>query len=126
MQISPYVYPLLEHQPVDRQKHFDGTINEANKQMRRILNIVCDYYKVDPRNVRGPARHREPLLARQMFIFLVVKYSRISYVRIGSFLGGRHHTTVINAIEAVKNFLDTEPSTRRDLLLLEARLQYIF
>lgn len=124
--VSPYVFPLLERPHVNRDQHFKGGSGLAKKQMRRILVAVCDYYNLDPRNVRGPARHREPLMARQMFIYLVLKYTRIAVTRIGAYLGGRHHSSVINARETLQNLLDTEPDIRRDLMILEARLQNIF
>jgi chromosomal replication initiator protein len=80
--------------------------------VEKIQFIVSDVTKIPPVIFLAPdgsLRAREPdrVIARQLSIIFSREYTKLSETAIGEKHGGRTHATVIHAIKAVSNALDT-------------------
>lgn len=80
---------------VDRQR--------GAKRPLRLMSIceaVCDYFDVQPSELRGKRRHQDIARARHIFCYIAFEYTDSSKKKIGHFLN-RDHTTVIHALRRV-------------------------
>lgn len=73
-----------------------------------IEKLVCDYFEVPIEMVRSKTRKREIVQARQISMYLAKSYTKSSLKTIGSFFGGRDHSTVIYACQTVGDLIDTD------------------
>jgi chromosomal replication initiation ATPase DnaA len=83
---------------------YDGLTGAA--YFRAVLADVSERHGVDPYDITGPSRLREIVHARQEVAWKVRKAQdalgkpRFSLPQIGTWLGGRDHTTILHAIRA--------------------------
>jgi len=73
-----------------------------------IIKEVARCFSLDEAVVRGPSRSREVSNARQVAIYLVRRMTSLSTPDIGREFGGRDHTTVLHALEAMEKKLQTD------------------
>ncbi|MDR0222789.1 MAG: chromosomal replication initiator protein DnaA [Oscillospiraceae bacterium] len=78
----------------------------------RIINEVANIYNVTPEEIRSQKRSAQISTARQIAIFVVNKTTGISYTEIGKEFGGRDHSTIVYAINKVKNIIQRDKSYR--------------
>jgi chromosomal replication initiator protein len=85
-------------------------IKNAHKEIsiEYIEKLVCDYFEVPIEMVRSKTRKREIVQARQISMYLAKNYTKSSLKTIGSFFGGRDHSTVIYACQTVGDLIDTD------------------
>lgn len=100
-------------------------INLARKELTAedILRATCQHYGVARRDVLGKTRKREVVQVRQVCMFLIHKYTDLSYTQIGRLIGRRDHSTVMHSCTTVQNRLATEKTFRREVEDLEAKLK---
>lgn len=79
-----------------------------------IIRGVAGAYGTTPRALRGPDKSQ--VIARVRFVaaYLLRRLTPLSYPKIGAVLGGRHHTSVIHAIDRVNS--DGELRRQAELL----------
>ncbi|MFO7636646.1 MAG: chromosomal replication initiator protein DnaA [Clostridia bacterium] len=70
-----------------------------------IIDIVCKYYKISPKEMISKTRSRDISYPRQIAMYLCRKNTPSSLPQIGKYFGGRDHTTVIHAFEKIKTAL---------------------
>lgn len=85
---------------------------QVNITIDYILRTVCDYFGIAEDMVRGKTRKQEIVQPRQIAMFLSKEFTQSSLKSIGLHFGGRDHTTVIHACEAVKNQSETSEKYR--------------
>lgn len=90
------------------------TINE-------VLAIVCDHYEVDLSHLVSKKRDAEYCEPRYVAMYLLRYNLRLSLKRIGEVFGGRDHSTVISAINNVKNLACNDVAFEIELRNLYAK-----
>ncbi|MBR3884533.1 MAG: chromosomal replication initiator protein DnaA [Bacteroidaceae bacterium] len=88
-----------------------------------IINKVADYYGVDVKSLNTRSRKREVVQVRQVAMYLAKKYLDLSTSKIGQYVGGRDHATVLHACKAVTNLAETDKQFRSELSEIEMLLQ---
>jgi hypothetical protein len=81
-----------------------------------IIHIACYYLNVNPNTILKKGRTKDYLTAR-MFIYDLLINNRtlqLSLERVG-YLFGRHHSTVINARDELRKYLDVYDELRHKL-----------
>lgn len=63
--------------------------------LRDIERAVCQHFGLTAAQMRSPARQRAIARPRRMVMFLARELTAASYPKIGRYLGGRDHTTVL-------------------------------
>jgi len=76
--------------------------------MEYIQSLVCEYFEVPIEMVKSQTRKREIVQARQISMYLAKAHTKSSLKSIGSFFGGRDHSTVIYACQTVEDLIDTD------------------
>ena len=74
---------------------------------------TAKYYSLRLTDIRGPARHRQVALARNVAIYLARQLTGQSLEKIGKYFGGRDHTTVLHACRRVAQLVEIDPAPRR-------------
>ncbi|MCL2621505.1 MAG: chromosomal replication initiator protein DnaA [Firmicutes bacterium] len=62
-----------------------------------ILQKVCQYFNVTKDSITGKRRNKEFIEPRMITIYLITELLNMPLIAIGSFLGGRDHTTILHA-----------------------------
>jgi chromosomal replication initiator protein len=85
---------------------------------------TAKYYSVRLADLRGPGRQKNLALARNVATYLARQLTGLSFERIGSYFGGRDHTTAIYACRKVSQLAAGDPDIRRTLSDLEQALAH--
>ena len=86
-----------------------------------IIKTTAQHFDIKVTDLRSNKRARAISLPRQVAMFLCRKHTSASYPEIGRALGGRDHTTAINAFKRISDRAD-EPELRRHIEQLEQAL----
>lgn len=73
-----------------------------SRDMNDLVEKVSEHYSVTKSEILGSSRAREFVAPRQVAMFLCKKYLKLPYKKIGSFFGGRDHTSVMNSVKRVE------------------------
>jgi len=68
---------------------------------REIIKKVARYFGLTAAELTGPSRRQTTVLARDTAIFLTRHLRRDSFERIGTYFGGRDHSTVMHAFQKI-------------------------
>jgi chromosomal replication initiation ATPase DnaA len=97
---------------------------EVRAGINALIDETAKVYGIDRNVVRGPARFYRAVRAREEAMWRVSRCN-LSLRAVGSFFGGRHHATVICALERFEDRLKVEPETRARLGLVDATVAAI-
>lgn len=73
-----------------------------------VVNMVSRYYSVSVHALNGPRRNKYLSHARAVAMYLARKHTNRSYPELGRAFGGKHHSTVISAVQKVSADSDSE------------------
>jgi hypothetical protein len=101
----------------------DARLHAAHADMglREIAELVAVTFKLTIEELLGTRRTERCVLPRQAFFALAREYTKLSLVTIGNF-ARKDHGTVLHAITAVQNRIDTSPLFDGQMRLLRERL----
>jgi chromosomal replication initiator protein len=88
----------------------DSYFVEQHKEVSvsQIVALVARAFDVSEREIFGPSRYNSIVVARQLAMFLAQKYCMLSTNQIGSFFGGRDHSTVIYSCRKAQKLLKVD------------------
>ncbi|MDD6161053.1 MAG: chromosomal replication initiator protein DnaA [Oscillospiraceae bacterium] len=67
-----------------------------------IIQEVARFYQIDADVIRGQSQNKDVATARSVAMYLIREMTQLPLAEIGQHFGGRHHSTVINAINRIK------------------------
>lgn len=88
-----------------------------------LQKVVTEHYKVSLESLKSKTRKKEVVMARHVAMYLAKQYTNHSLKSIGHYCGGRDHSTVIHALQAVNDMLDTAPQFRLSLEELKRKIK---
>ena len=80
--------------------------------VQRIQRVVCDYYKISIEEMKGKNKNNSVNFPRQVAIYLCRELTTESFPKIGSYFGGRNHSTIISADKKIRKELNTNSNLR--------------
>ena len=89
----------LKDQLIDRSVY--------KNDVHRIQRVVCDYFKVNIDDIKGKKRNQTINYPRQVAIYLCRTMTTESFPKIGTYFGGRDHSTIISAYQKIEEELKT-------------------
>lgn len=95
----------------------DGPLTIAD-----IQTVVSQHYKISRRELTGPRRNPIYTFPRQVAMYLCRAVLKKSFPYIGLRFGGRHHTTILHAFNAITVRLHTDPQLAADVAALRKLL----
>lgn len=75
--------------------------------VHRIQRIVCEYFKIDIEDLKGKKRSKDINYPRQIAIYLCRIMTNESFPKLGTYFGGRDHSTIISAYQKISSDLHT-------------------
>ena len=90
--------------------------------VQRIQRVVCDYYKISIEQMKGKNRNNEVNFPRQIAIYLCRELTTESFPKIGSYFGGRNHSTIISADKKIRKELTNNQSLQQVIKDLKREL----
>lgn len=93
------------------------------QQFDKAMELVCKHFSVKKQDVIGPSRYANLVRARQFFCKLIYsdKENVFSLTRIGTYLGNRDHSTVINLLKKFDIFYEYETAFKKQYDSLEKK-----
>lgn len=88
----------------------------------RVLKTVASYYGLKVSDLKSPRRHKSVAAPRAVAMYLARTHTRESYPDLGRAFGGKHHTTVISAVEKISKRLASDAALRGEIHALETTL----
>ncbi len=100
-------YASLEGRPLDievaRDAMRDGAVSRSNAiTINDVIRVVTDYFSVKLPDLQSKRRTQSIAFPRQICMFLARENTDLSLSEIGGYFGGRDHTTVLYAIEKIR------------------------
>ncbi len=87
-----------------------------------IQKRVAAHYGIRVSEMFSTRRARNIARPRQVAMYLAKMLTSLSYPEIGRQFGGRDHTTVMHAVRAIEQHMDTNPEIAEDVQLLKSLL----
>ena len=88
-----------------------------------ILDVIASSYGLTQAELLGPSRKQPLARSRQIAMYLCRELTDLSLPKIGSFFGGRDHTTVIHAVEKVKSLMKSDKQVFDEVTALSQKLR---
>ncbi len=89
-----------------------------------ITKVVCEHLGVAENKIRDKTRKKEIVLARQIAMYLAKELTLSSLKTIGLHFGGRDHSTVIHACNAIEVYKKNEPSFSNIIDELKGKIEF--
>jgi len=93
-----------------------------------ILKVVCDFYMITPEKIRERIRRRHIVLSRQVLMYMLKKYTKMSYKMIGEYCSDPEryiyfdHTTAIYSLQTVEALMSSDPIYKQDIETITKRI----
>ncbi|MFN6944074.1 MAG: chromosomal replication initiator protein DnaA, partial [Cytophagaceae bacterium] len=88
-----------------------------------IQKFVSEYFNVPVESLKAKTRKREIVIARQVSMYFAKNYTNMSLKSIGYHFGNRDHSTVIHALTAVNDMMDTDKKFNATMQELTKRIK---
>ena len=98
------------------------SFHEAEIQLDEILEITAKQLNVKISELKSKKRHKSIVIPRQIGMYLAKKLTNYSLQEIGTFFGGRDHTTVLHAIERIKDLKSSSAQIADELEKVEKKI----
>lgn len=90
--------------------------------MTEIQRAVLQEFDVQPSELHSRRRTRSIVFPRQVCMYLARLHTDLSLEEIGRYFGGRDHSTVLHAVEKIREAAATDPRVRSSLSAIEQHL----
>jgi chromosomal replication initiator protein len=87
-----------------------------------ILNYICKIEDITLEEITSASRTRKIARTRQKIIYILRKYTGVSYIQIAKMLGNKDHSSIIYAESQAKKLIRTLPEFAADILNAEKHL----
>ncbi len=97
--------------------------NETRVTSDLIISVAAEYFDVSPEEICSPSRSRPLVNARQMAMYLCRELTDLSLPKIGERFGGRDHSTVVFAVNKVRQHMQERESWFEQVRELTTRIR---
>lgn len=95
----------------------------SSSKVEKVKHVVASYYNINVEELSGTSKKKEYAWARQVAMYLVRTQLDLPLKTVGSFFGGRDHTTVLNAENKINSLIKEDWSVKNDIDLLCQKLE---
>lgn len=99
-----------------------GNFSSPSLTIEQICKTVSLYFKIPLPDLKSKSRNGEISKARHVAMFLIKKHLQLTLVEIADYFGGRDHSSVIHAINKIKNSSECDGQLSRDISSIESNL----
>jgi hypothetical protein len=94
--------------------------------LKAITDVVEKYFNLRRGSCQKNTKKRDIVTARQISMYFARKYDVASLAKIGAFIGGKDHATVLHAKRTVEDLMFSSRKFREDIEALEPKIRRIF
>ena len=105
----------LDNSDIKKKMLSNSRVIKEDRIIEYIIIIVGKFYKVSNIYTQIKSRKREYVLARQIAMYLISKYSTATLEKIGYQFNGKDHATVLHAKKVVNNLIDTDRNIKAQI-----------
>lgn len=84
----------------------DAIASNFEGKMNRLIYDVCQAGDIPICKLKTRTRKREVVICRQIISYIAYRKNYGSYLRIGLFLGGYDHSTILHGVRCVEQLLE--------------------
>ncbi len=88
---------------------------ELPKTMEEIVSAIADHYGLPLKDILGTSRSSQFMEARQVAMYCIKKYLKISLQQIGEYFSGRDHTSVLHATKKMEKQVKENPEFWKEI-----------
>ena len=103
-------------------KQMIGASGTKGLAPEKVLRATAKQFDCSVKDLKGSSRKSALIRARGVFIWICRNRLNLSFKKIGTLLGNRDHTTVMNGLEKAKTLLENDASVALAALRIQERL----
>jgi chromosomal replication initiator protein len=113
-------YSLIENKPItlDMAKSvLKDVLGQRPKKLdiEFILDKTAEYFKISKSDLKSRRRTKNVVLPKQITMYLLRELTDYSLPEIGSFLGAKHHTTILYAHKTIKEKIKKDDHLKKTI-----------
>ena len=121
-------FASLTRRPIDMglvREALRETLNHRGRMItiEDVLALVTARFNIKLSDLQSKRRSQSVTLPRQVGMYLSRRFTRHSLGEIGGYFGGRDHTTVLYALERVKEQIEADPKIREVVTEISAQIE---
>lgn len=105
---------------ISKDKLVQNDINSTH--IEKVKNTVATYFNINVRDLSASSRKQEIVYARMITIYLLRNVIKLPLKKIGEYLGGRDHATILHAIDKITKSLNEDALVRQDIDYLTEKI----
>ena len=118
-------YASLSNRTIDlafAQETLGGAIARPRELITAdiVIKAVASYYGVKTADLKSERRHKSIAGPRAVAMYLARHHTKDSYPDLGRAFGGKHHTTIISAVEKIATRIKEEGALRGEIHAIES------
>jgi chromosomal replication initiator protein len=87
-----------------------------------VIKAVASYYGLKPADIKSERRHKSVATPRAVAMYIARHHTKDSYPDLARAFGGKHHTTVISAVQKIIERLKEDVSLRGEVHAIEGTI----
>ena len=85
-----------------------------------VIKVVANYYGLKPSDIKSERRHKSVATPRAVAMYISRHHTKDSYPDLARAFGGKHHTTVISAVQKIIERVKDDASLRSEIHAIES------
>lgn len=91
--------------------------HDAPDKAQRIISFICHKKGIPVYLMKDKTRRREVNYVRQLCIYVIRQRTPLTLEKIALLFSRTDHTTIINALQSIENYKETDKEKREDIKL---------
>jgi len=87
-----------------------------------VIKAVASYYGLKPSDIKSERRHKSVATPRAVAMYISRHHTKDSYPDLARAFGGKHHTTVISAVQKIISRVKDDASLRSEIHAIESMI----
>jgi chromosomal replication initiator protein len=120
--VSELMNVEIEVDLVKEQLMFPNSENEKEISIESVAKATAQYFRVPLADLKSKGRNQDITKARHVAMYLARKIVNAKQQEIGAYFGGRDHSSVIHAVNAITDKVKIDSSLSKDINAIESNL----
>ena len=103
---------------IEALKDYIGKNIISKNKIDKVIKVVANHYNISPEDIKGKKRLKKISMPRQIGMYICRINLKESLPKIGSEFGGKDHTTVMHAVNKIKNEIKKDKNLEKEILKL--------
>jgi chromosomal replication initiator protein len=120
--VSELMNVEIEIDLVKEQLMFPNNESEKEITIEHVAKSTAQYFRIPLADLKSKGRSQDITKARHIAMYLSRKIGNAKQQEIGSFFGGRDHSSVIHAVNTIAEKVKTDSALSKDISAIESNL----